>query len=249
MCNNKILIAAACVISLALTVFLGVKTRNILLEYHYIGKPGRDTVTINGEGKVTAKPDVAKVQMGVVTEGTTVKDIQKKNTDKMNSIIAALKDMGIKSEDLQTENYNLSPRYDWTDGKQNLIGYTVSQNLSVKIRDLDKAGDVIAKGGELGSNQMGGIQFVIDDPKALEAQARDKAIDDARQKADVLAKKLGLQVAKVISFNESSGSVFPPQPYYMMDKAVANEGAAAAPQIEPGSQEVVSSVSVTFEVR
>jgi len=249
MFNNKIIVAAACLISLALTVFLGVKTRNVLLEYHYIGKAGRDTVTIGGEGKVTAKPDVAKVQLGIVTEGATVKDIQKKNTEKMNAIISALKGMGIKSEDLQTENYNLNPRYDWTDGKQNLIGYVVSQNLSVKIRDLDKAGDVIAKGGELGSNQIGGIQFVIDDPKALEAQARDKAIDDARQKADVLAKKLGLQVAKVISFNESSGNVIPPQPYLMMDKAMASGEAAPAPQIEPGSQEVISNVSVTFEVR
>lgn len=248
--NSKLLIAILGVVALALVVFLGVKTRNAWNEYYYIGKSGRDTITLDGQGKVTAKPDVAKVQLGVVTEGATVRDIQQKNTDKMNAIIAALKEMGIKAEDIQTQNYDLSPKYDWNSGTQRLVGYTINQNVSVKVRDLDKAGDVVAKGGELGSNQIGGVQFVIDDPNALEAQAREEAIGDAQQKAEMLAKKLGLDVVRVVSFSESQDGVYPPQPYLMMKaENAARDMAAAAPSIEPGSQEVISNVSVTFEVR
>ncbi|MFA6100104.1 MAG: SIMPL domain-containing protein [Patescibacteria group bacterium] len=247
---SKLLIGIIGLVALALIIFLGVKTRNAWQEYYYIGKAGRDTITLDGQGKVTAKPDVATVDLGVVTEGATVKDIQQKNTDKMNAIIAALKAMDIKAEDIQTQSYNLSPKYDWTDGMQKLVGYTISQNISVKVRELDKAGDVVSKGGELGANQIGGVQFVIDDPKALEAQAREKAISDAQQKADVLAKKLGLDVVRVISFSESQGSNYPPQPYLTMGRAEsAAKDMAVAPQIEPGSQDVISNVSVTFEVR
>lgn len=248
---SKLLIAALSLVSLALIVFLGAKTRNAVLEYNYIGKSGRDTITLDGEGKVTARPDVAQIQLGVVTEGLTVKDIQQKNTDKMNAIIAAIKAMDIQPADIQTQDYNLSPKYDWTSGKQVLTGYTVTQNVMVKVRNLDKVGDVIAKAGELGANQVGDVSFVIDDPKALQAQARDKAIDNAKAKADELAKKLGLNVARVVSFSESNGSVVVPQPYMMMDKAMAagSNAAPVAPQIEAGSQDVISNVSVTFEVR
>lgn len=247
---NKTLVVAISLVSLALVIFLGVKTRNTWEEYFYIGKSGRDTITLDGQGKVTAKPDVATVQLGVITEGTSVKDIQQKNTDKMNAIIAALKAMDIKAEDIQTQNYNLSPKYDWTDGTQKLVGYTISQNISVKVRNLDKTGDVVSKGGELGANQIGGVQFVIDDPNALQAQARDKAIDDAQQKAQVLAKKLGLNIVRVVSFAES-GSMPVPRPYLMMDNSAKSAAGMpeAAPQIEPGSEEVTANVSVTFEVR
>ncbi len=248
--NSKLFLASIGLVSLALIIFLGVSTRNAWQQYYYIGKSGRDTITLDGQGKVTAKPDVATVQLGVVTEGATVKDIQKKNTDKMNAIIAAIKGMGIKAEDIQTQNYNLNPKYDWSDGNQKLIGYTINQNVTVKVRDLDKAGDVVAKGGELGANQIGGVQFVIDDPNALEAQAREKAITDAQQKAEMLAKKLGLNVVRVVSFSESQGGYYPPQPYLAMGRAeMAKDMASSAPSIEPGSQDVITNVSVTFEVR
>lgn len=248
--NNKLISVAIFIVALFLVVFLGVKTRNAWLEYDYIGKSGRDTINIEGQGKVTAVPDIAQVQLGVVTDGAVVKDIQAKNTEKMNAIIKAIKDLGVDTKDIQTDNYNLNPRYDWTDGQQKLIGYTVSQNVTVKVRNMDKVGDIVSKGGELGSNQIGGVQFVIDDPMMLQAQARDKAIEDAKQKADVLAKKLGLNIARVVSFSEYSSGSPVPRPYLMMEKAMDSSGVeAVAPTIEPGTQDIVTNVTVTFEVR
>ena len=107
----------------------------------------------------------------------------------------------------------------------------------------------VQKAGDLGANQIGNIQFVIDDPKVLESQAREKAISDAKSKADVLAKQLGLNIAHVVGFTEDNTNAIQPYPIYakaMMDSAGA---VAAPPTIEAGSQDVVSNVSVTFEVR
>ena len=247
--NNKFLLAAIGLVSLALIVFLGAETRNAWQNYYYIGKSGRDTISIDGEGKVTAKPDVALVELGVITDAATVNLAQTQNTSKMNAVIDAVKVLGVEAKDIQTENYNIQPRYDYSTSKQTLIGYEVSQNVAVKVRNLDKVGDIIAKAGDLGANQVGGMSFTIDDPKALQEQAREKAIDDAKSKADLLAKKLGLQVVRVVSFTESSGNVTPPMPYYAMDKAMAGAAPSVAPTVEAGSQDVISDVSVTFEIR
>ena len=187
------------------------------------------------------------IELGVITEGRTVEQIQTSNTQKMNAIIAAVKELGIASDDIQTNQYSLNPKYNWNEGRQTLDGYTISQNVAVKVRDMGKVGELIGRAGELGANQVGGMQFVIDDPKVLETQARDLAIDEAREKAQVLAEKLGLTLVRAISFNESTVPVSGPRPYLAMEKA--DMAMAPAPTIEPGSQDVVSYVSVTFEVR
>lgn len=235
---------------IALVVFVGSKTRNSFEEFKQIGKVAhdRDTITIQGEGKVTSQPDLAKIDLGVTTDGATVKEAQKNNTQKMNAIIAAVKDLGVAAKDMQTANYSIYPKYQYDQGKSTIIGYTVSQDVTVKVRDLDKAGDILAKGGELGANQIGGVQFTIDDPQALKVEARSKAIDDARTKAQALAKQLGLSIVKVVTFAESSGNVIPPQPYYAKAMDMASS-VAPVPEIASGSLDVVSDVSVTFEVR
>lgn len=247
---NKFFQGVLGLLALVLVVFVGAKARNAFEEYNYIGKAvrDRDVISIDGEGKVMAKPDLARIDMGVQTEGQNVGDTQRKNTQKMNDIIAALKGLKIAAEDIQTTNYSIYPKYEYTDGKQKIDGYTVSQNVSVKVRNLDSIGEVLARAGDLGANQVGGIQFTIDDPKTLQQQARLKAIDDARKKAEDLASQLGLKIIKVVSFSESRGGY--PMPFAMMDKAVAGIGGeAAVPSIEAGSLDVTSDVSVVFEVR
>jgi hypothetical protein len=246
--DNRILQGVIGLLALALIVYVGAQTRNALQQYAYIGKSGRDTITINGEGKVSAKPDIATVSLGVQTDGATVKDTQTQNTTKMNAIIAAIKALKVEDKDIQTSNYNIYPRYDYSNGRQNIIGYSVSQNVEVKVRNLDGVGDVLAKAGELGANQVGGVQFTIDDPKALQADARLKALADARKKADDVSAQLGLTVVKVVTFSESSGNVSPPIMYDAM-KSLAGAVPAPSPTIEAGSLDVTSDVSVTFEVK
>jgi uncharacterized protein len=249
--DNKFLQGVMGLLGLALIVFIGLKTRNAYQEYNYIGKAvrDRDVITIAGEGKVTARPDLVRIDLGVQTDAKTVSEAQRQNTQKMNSIIAALKALKIASEDIQTTGYSIYPKYQYTDGRSFIEGYTVSQNVTVKVRNLDSVGDVLAKAGELGANQVGGIQFTIDEPKALEEQAREKAIDDARQKAQTLAEQLGLTIIKVVSFTESSGSTPPPYPMYAKAMDLGAAEAAPSPTIESGSLEVVSNVNVVFEVR
>ncbi|MCC7357732.1 SIMPL domain-containing protein [Candidatus Uhrbacteria bacterium] len=253
MFQNKFFQGTLGLLALTLVIFIGLKARNAAEEYYFIGKTvrDRDVITIDGTGKITATPDVAIINLGVQTEALTVKETQKNNTQKMNAIVAAMKKLGIADKDLQTSNYTLNPKIDWRDGKQNIIGYTIYQNLTVKLRDLDKAGEVLSTSAELGMNQSGGIQFTIDEPKTLQERARTMAIEDARKKADQLAKELGLRIVKVVTFSEGvNGNTLPPIPVYAKAQmADSFERAVQNPEIQSGSLDVVSHVNITFEVR
>ena len=157
----------ATALTVFLVIFLAVLTWNEVKKHDYIGRESQQiyTITILGEGKVTAIPDIAQISLGIQTEKLTVAAAQKENTDKMNQIIKELKDLGIEAKDIQTTNYNIYPRYDWLDGQQLLRGYIVSQNVSIKIRDLEKVGTVVDKAGSLGANEVGGPYFTLDEPE------------------------------------------------------------------------------------
>lgn len=225
--------------------------RNWYKSYDYIGKGNiRDMVNFEGMGKVTAIPDIATFTIGVQTEKTTVADAQKENNDKMNKIISAMKDLGVKADDLQTTDYNIYPQYDYPTGRQVLRGYQVNQSILVKVRDMNKVGNLFAKAGELGANNVGGLNFTIDDPEIYRADARIKAIKNAQEKAEVLSKATGIKLGKIVSFAESGTT--PPGPIYY-DKAIGlGMGGAGSsvtpPDIQSGNQEVVVNVVVSYEV-
>jgi uncharacterized protein len=249
--QNMLLKGVLGVLALALIIYIAAQTRNALESYNYIGKVvrDRDTITVSGEGKVNAKPDLVRLDLGVQTDANTVKEAQALNTKQMNAIVDALKSAGIASKDIQTSGYNIYPRIDWQTGKQVILGYSVSQNVSVKVRDLDKVGEILGRAGDLGANQVGGIQFTVDDPTKLEEEARAKAIDDARKKAEQLADQLGLRIVKVVTFSESGEYPTPVPMYAKAMEAGARDMAASAPSIESGSLDIVNHVNVTFEVR
>jgi uncharacterized protein YggE len=232
-----------------LAVFLVAKTINTFAERDYIGKAviDRDIITVNGEGKVTATPDLALLNLGVYSDGATVAAVQQSNTAKMNAIIDAMKKAGIKDADIQTSNYSLQPKIDWSNDRQRVIGYTLSQTVSVKVRDLTRVGDVLDSATGLGANDVNGVQFTIDDPSSLQDEARIKAIKDATKKAEALADATGLHLVKVVSFSESTPGVPMPLMYDARASNLAPE--AAKTQIEAGSLDVNTNVSVTFEVR
>lgn len=176
---------------LALIVFVVVLTVNKIKEYRYIGMSDQypHTIVISGEGKVVAIPDIATINLGVTTEKKDVASAQKENTDKMNKLLAELKKLKIEDKDIQTTNYNIYPKYNWTEERgQELTGYEVSQSVQVKIRDLDKIGETISQTTAVGANQIGGLSFTIDEPEVLKQQAREKALKNAKEKAEALAK-------------------------------------------------------------
>ncbi|MCK9360629.1 SIMPL domain-containing protein [Patescibacteria group bacterium] len=248
--KDKNINGAILAVAIVLVVFLGVQAWKGVLEARQVGyEPrGRDTFTVSGEGKVSAKPTLAEVDLGLYSEGRDVQTVQNTNTTKVNAIVAALKQMGIADDDIQTSNYNIAPKFDYSDGVSNVIGYTVSQNLNVKVRDLEKVGAVLSKAGELGANQVNGVRFTIDDPTMVQQQARTEAIADAKAKAQELADAMGVKIVKIVTFSESSGGTQPPMFAYRGLEDAANQ-AAPVPDIQTGSLDVQANVSVTFEIR
>ncbi len=249
-CGKHFKMFFVCLALLALAAWLGLKARNEAKQFDYIGVPiERNVISVSGEGKVVAIPDIAAIDLGTTIERPTVAASQKENTRVMNEVLAKLAAAGIDKKDIQTTSYNVYPSYDWRDGKQTLRGYTVSQNVHVKIRDLDKVGDIIGQAGALGANQIGGIQFTVDDPEKLKEEARGKAIENAKAKAAALGQSAGVRLVRVVSFNESSGDGRPQPLYYAKDMlGMGGAEAAPAPSVEAGSTEIVVDVSMTYEI-
>lgn len=208
------------------------------------------TITVTGDGKVSAAPDIAQVSFGIQTgPQTSANGAVTILTTKMKAVIEAVKKAGIPDKDMTTEQFSLNPTYDWTGGVQRLRGYDATQMLRVKIRDLDKVGDILSAATAAGANQAGNMVFVLDDPNAVQAQAREKAIAEAKEKAKVLAGQLGVNLGRIVSFNEGGGYA-PPMPYMMRNEAMGMGGGGdASLQVPVGEQDTVVSVSITYELR
>jgi uncharacterized protein len=247
---KKIFITLIGIILIYFIVLLGTMIRNNLQEFNYIGQADRAerTIVVSAEGKVVAKPDIAVTTMGMIAEADTVGDAQEKNTAVMNSLNAKLKKLGIAEEDLQTANYNIYPQYNYTpDEGRILTGYQVSQNLKIKIRNLEIANKVLALAGEVGVNSVSGLDFIIDDKEVYKNQARQDAIEKIIEKTSVLSQTLGVQIISVASYNEYESGSKDFEPY----RSYAEFGGlgGVAPVIESGSTDVNMNVSVTFEIR
>jgi hypothetical protein len=248
--ENPILFVLLSAFVIVLIVVLIFWARNLYKQNYYIGKnPQLDrTITITGEGKITAIPDIALVSLGMENTSMDIQVAQKKNSDTMNSLINQLKALDISKDDIQTTSYNIYPQYDWVNGKQILRGYTVSQNVTVKIRETSKIDNVLKIAGDLKLNQVGGLSFDIDNPEVYKQQAREKALQNAKEKADALAKIMGVKLGKVISFSES-GTMPTPYPVYARQEALGiGGGEGTAPNVSPGSQDIIVNASVVYEL-
>src|SRR3989344_2463432 len=206
------------------------------------------TMAVSAEGKVTVSPDTASVNFSVITEAKTAKEVQTQNTEKMNKVIEYVKSVGIDPKDIKTTSYYLYPKYDYPNGKSILVGYTLTNSISVKIVKFELIGDLIAKSVELGINQIGDINFFVDNPDEIKTKAGQLAIQNARAKALALARQAGIKLGKVVSVTES-GEEFPL--YYPMAKEAfaVGGGGGAAPPLTPGTQDIQVTANVIFEIR
>lgn len=252
------------VIAVLLAVFLGLKSIAEAQGLRYIGAgvPASNTISVSGYGEVFAVADIATFSFSVVSQKSTVAAAQQDATAKINAISAYLKEQGVEAKDLQTTDYNVYPQYDYQSavcpasgycppGRQVLRGYEVRQTTSVKVRDLAKAGDLLAGVGTKGATEVSSLAFTFDDPQQSQDEARAEAIADAKEKANELARQLGVSIVRVVSFDESGGTPGP-YPYAKLESATAGRGAAdaaVAPQLEVGQNKVTSNVSVTYEIR
>jgi len=230
------------------------------LRYIGTGVPATNTITVSGEGEVFAVPDTATFSVTVQEEAKEVQDAQETATEKANAIIAYLKEAGIEEKDIKTTDYSVYPQYDYIQGvcregvcppgRQELRGFQVSQTLTVKVRDTEKAGELLSGVGTRGAAQVSGLSFTVDDEDELQAEARGMAIEDAQAKATALAQQLGVTIVRVTGFYENEGGY--PMPYaYGMGGAerAFDVSTKAMPEIPVGENKIVSNVSVTYEIR
>lgn len=249
-------IIVAIVFLVSLTVWVNVGIQNKIKEGRYIGQEieTKNTITVSGTGEIYAKPDLALTTFSVITEAKTVAGAMSKNTEKMNAVIDSVKGQGVEDKDLKTTAFNIYPRYEWREkeacippcpqGQRVLVGYEVQQSLQVKIRDMEKIGELLQGATDAGANQIGDLQFTIDKQDELKGQAREQAIEEAKAKAKEIASQLGINLVRITNFSESGVIPY----YYALEKAIGLGGAEEAPQIETGENKITVTVSLTYEI-
>jgi uncharacterized protein len=211
-------------------------------------QPQIRTMSIDGVGEVRARPDMATVLVGVVQQGGTAGEALNANSQAMNQIMATLRSMKIAETDIQTSNFQISPRYDYgpnNQGPPKITGYEVANQVAVVVRDLPKLGGLLDDIVRVGSNQISSVAFSLANPEQYEDEARVRAVADARHKAGVFAAASGVQLGAIQSIGES-GAVMPPVPVYA--KQMRAEAASPVP-IATGESVIQSRVTIVWEIK
>jgi uncharacterized protein YggE len=209
--------------------------------------------TINGTrldvsvtGEVSRVPDIANISAGVVTRAASATGAISQNAARMERVRAALKRAGIEDRDIQTSSINLNPEYRYQDNQAPVLtGYSASNQVSIRFRDIRNSGRILDALVAEGANQINGPSLSIDKPEAALDEARTKALAAGRARAELYARSLGLRVGKLVSVSESGG-YSGPQPMVMSRMAVAE---AAATKIDPGEQQLQVTLAMTFELQ
>lgn len=248
---KKLLLTFVGVLLVYLIFFVGSLVRNNVKKYNYIGQADRmeSTVMINGVGRASGNNDIAMTTIGYSNLDKDVSKAQIDNKKVMDQIMADVKKMGVEEKDLQT-NYTIYPEYEYLSDRGSILkGYRVSNQLTIKIRDLNKITEVLGLAGKYGATEINGLTFTIDDPENLKAQARVKAVNDAKTKAEYLAQSLGVRLGRIVSYNEYENTAYD---YPVMAKNYtmgAAEGGGGAPEaVATGSKDVSMNVNVTYEI-
>lgn len=253
-----------------LVLFLAALSIRTLKEIGYVGANPNSTnqITVDGTGDALATPDIATFSFSVTETAKTVVDAQTAATTKINATLKAVRDGGVADKDISTESYTINPHYDYQSSpacvitnygtsasycppssKSVLTGYDVSETIQVKVRDLTKAGALFAAIGALNVDNLNGLNFSVDNPDAIQAEARSKAIADAQSKAQELAKELGVSLGAITNFSDNSGG----RVYYAaamsVDAGSSGKATAPAPEIPAGEQKVTDNVSITYEIK
>jgi hypothetical protein len=204
------------------------------------------SITVAGTGESHGKPDFAQIQVGVVTEAVTAAEALRKNNEAMSQLIVMIRKRGIEDRDLQTVQFNVSPRYKYDKNQQEppkITGYQVTNEVHVKVRNLTTLGAFLDETVSLGANQVRGISFGVAEPAQLMDEARKRAIADAQRRARVYAEAAGLKLGKPIRIDEQAGGRPGPYPAARMEAA-----AASAVPVAPGEQTFSVTVTVSYAI-
>lgn len=245
------------IVLILIAVGIAAYTHLAYKQAKYMGM-GMSTISVAGESEMFVKPDIASFTYSVMAEEKDVVTAQQKSAEAVNAIMAYLTEQGVEEKDIKTSNYNLYPRYEYSQGicmngycpsgEQRLVGYTVDQMVTVKVRKVENAGTLIAGVGSKGATNVSSLTFTVDDLDAAMEQVRAEAIADAKAKAERLADSLGVRLGKLVNYYEEN-----PVPYgygyggMMMEKAM--DASLAAPSLTPGENEVTSRVNLIYEIK
>lgn len=235
------LVAAVSIVALVVAVFGGIILRGDGDRARAEETDPTRSVTVNGEGRVSLPPDTAYLALGVDIRDPDLGVAQSTAAERMEAIIAALRAAGVAEDDIQTGTYSIYVERDYNQPNQPIIGYHVSHTVTAKVRNLDATGATLAAAIDAGANNVGGIWFGLENPGDAIAQARELAMADAKAKAEDLARLADSTLGPVLTISE--GYSTPPQP---VEYARADTAQSVAPPINPGSAEVVLTVTVKY---
>jgi hypothetical protein len=234
------LIVALLVVSIVLSAvsIFGVFGKGIVRE-----KP--ETIDVSGSASAFVKPDVAYIDLGINVSKSTVKEAMYEANQKMTAIIQAVKALGVKDEDIQTSNFWVNQNYNYSKQPYEIIGYSVSNTVTVKTAP-DKLNGIIVAAADKGSNNFGNVRFDLSNKDDVKNTLISKAIDSAKKKADLIAQSHGKKVKdfKTVSMDFAPASFNP----YLGGASMGMGAAEYAPSIQPGQNEIQVTVYVVFEV-
>lgn len=208
-------------------------------------------LVVEGTGKTTVVPDIAKVSLGIEESGTSLKAVQDSVNKRSQALNAELKKLGIDEKDIKTTSYNLYPEYNYEGQFPRVTGYRVSTNYEVKITDFDKVNDVLVTATSSGANIIGNVSFEVNEETRNEKlqEAREEAVGMARQKAEGLVKATGIHLGKIINVSEQEGFDYG-RPIPLLEKAgIGGDVVVSQPEIQPGQTELSITVFLSFETR
>lgn len=226
-----------------------------LIKFFDISYPLKVTVSntpqdlaVVGEGKVEVIPDTAYVDVGVTVNNSVTVEEARGKIDKINTLlIAAVKKLGIDPKEIKTTNYSVYPTYTYENNTNRITGYDGNATITVKTKKKDSVPLIIEAATEAGANQINNTRFVVDNPALYREEARAKAIQNAKDQAEKIAKSLGIKLGKVTNVVESLSGGSNPSPLMYAKMSDSGMGGGGAPSLESGSETVTSTVTLYFE--
>jgi hypothetical protein len=231
------------------------------------GTDNQNTISFTGHGEISAVPDIANIDFTIQKDAKTVKEAQDDVAQVEKASLAFLRTSSVADKDIKTTDASFYPKYEYKYeaqpeiacvsgncppipppiGNNVIVGYTASENITVKIRNTDDAGKIMQGLGTLGVSNLDGPNFTIDNEDSLKDGARKLAIDDAKAKAKKLANDLGIRLGKITSFSENGNN---PEPMYAKAMTAGAVSAPSAPAELPTGQNLITSdVTITYEIK
>lgn len=248
--EHKPLLILSAIVLLMLALFLALKSWLTFAEARQVGKPVpyEYTVNIEGVGTAQAKPDQGKISFSVESKHAVLAEAQTENSKRTNLLLGKLTAMGIEEKDVQTSSYNSyeDQRYNDKTGIYDSYGWIVTQSVDVTIRDLEKMSPVLTWLGQNGATNISGPNFSVENDEVALQEAREEALADAKQKADTIAKQLGIKLGTPTSYSEWKEDAMPNYGY--ATKGEVTIGDSNSPTIEPGENKVKMHVTVSYVI-